>query len=163
MTVRTPTNERVAALRDAFDRTFASPPVSPAEVLDSLIEIRISGDPYGLRVADIQEIAKDRKIVPLPSAVPHLIGLAGIRGGLVPIYSLAALLGYARGADAPRWLALCGREEPVGLAFDELDGYVRVTAGSAETARPVIDVGSVIAKVKSLIGERRSSNGELAR
>jgi chemotaxis signal transduction protein len=102
--------------------------------MENLIAIRVSGDAYAIRVSEISGLANDRKIVALPSAVPELLGVAGIRGGLVPVYSLAALLGYSTEADQGRWLALSGGEEPVGLAFSAFEGYVRVPQAQIYTA-----------------------------
>jgi chemotaxis signal transduction protein len=67
--------------------------------------------------------------------------VASIRGTLVPVYSLAALLGYAAEPEGTRWLALCGKEEPVALAFGEFDGFLSVaptqlyTAGKKDATR----------------------------
>ena len=57
--------------------------------------------------------------------MPGLLGVAGIRGGVVPVYGLYALLGYATPATPPRWFVLAG--ERVGLGFGELDGYLRIS------------------------------------
>ena len=116
-----------AELRNAFDRTRAIPFSTQAvEQVESLLSIRVSGDPYAIRVGEISGLASDRKVVAFPSSIPELLGVAGIRGGLVSVYSLAALLGYTREADQARWLVLCGTEEPVGLAFSDFEGYLRV-------------------------------------
>jgi chemotaxis signal transduction protein len=71
-------------------------------------------------------LANDRKIVALPSATRELIGIAGIRGALIPVYSIAALLGYSADGVPGRWLALCGTEETFGLAFSQFEGCVMV-------------------------------------
>jgi chemotaxis signal transduction protein len=118
---------KAAELRNAFDRARAIPFSTEAvERVESLLSIRVSGDPYAIRVSEISGLASDRKVVAFPSSIPELLGVASIRGGLVSVYSLAALLGYSREADQARWLVLCGAEEPVGLAFSDLEGYLRV-------------------------------------
>jgi chemotaxis signal transduction protein len=118
---------KAAELRNVFDLARAIP-FSTRTVLqvESLLSIRVSGDPYAIRVSEISGLANDRKVIALPSSLPELLGVAGIRGGLVSVYSLAALLGYSREADQPRWLVLCGAEESVGLAFSDFEGYLRV-------------------------------------
>jgi purine-binding chemotaxis protein CheW len=118
-----------AELRNAFDRARASPLSTHAvEQVEGLLSIRVSGDPYAIRVSEISGLANDRKVVAFPSSIPELLGVAGIRGGLVSVYSLAALLGYGPEADNPRWLILCQAEEPVGLAFSAFEGYIHVPA-----------------------------------
>jgi purine-binding chemotaxis protein CheW len=117
---------KAAELRNAFDRARAIPVSARAvEQVESLLSIRVFGDPYAIRVSEISGLANDRKVVDFPSSIPELLGVAGIRGGLVSVYSLAALLGYSREADQARWLVLCGSEEPVGLAFSDFEGYMR--------------------------------------
>lgn len=116
-----------AELRSAFDRERTFPlSREEAQKTESLIGIRVSGDAYAMRVAEVTSLCTDRKIVRLPSAMPELLGLAGIRGVVVPVYSLAALLGYQSGPEGVRWLALCGIEEPIVFAFSGFEGYTRV-------------------------------------
>ena len=114
-------------LRQAFDQTYAIPPLSQViGQIEDLLAIRVAGEPYAIRVREISGLANNRRTVALPSHVPELLGIAGIRGGFLPVYSLPVLLGYSRGADQGRWLALCGSGEPVGLAFSDFEGYLRV-------------------------------------
>ena len=127
MTGATTTSSRVAELRSEFDRTFSLPPSSQvAEQIENLLAIRVAGDPYAIRVMEISNLANNRKTVPLPSPIPELLGVASMRGGFLPVYNLEALLGYKAGPHPPRWLALCASDEPVGLAFGEFEGYLRV-------------------------------------
>lgn len=145
MTVLSPVVSKAAELRNAFDRQRAVPFASKAdEQVESLLAIRVSRDAYAIRVSEISGLANDRKIVAFPSPIPELLGVAGIRGGLVPVYNLAALLGYTVEADQARWLLLCGIEEPVGLAVNDFDGYIRVPSaqvyavGQKEAARACV-------------------------
>jgi len=127
MTGATTTSGRVAELRSEFDRAFSLPPSSQVvEQIENLLAIRVAGDPYAIRVQEISGLANNRKIVPLPSPIPELLGVANMRGGFLPVYNLEALLGYRPGADPPRWIALCASNEPVGLAFAEFEGYLRI-------------------------------------
>ncbi len=151
-----------AELREEFDRSFAAAPVVARVVFDGFLAIRVGGDPYAVRLSDIASLHHDRKVVPIQSAVPELLGLAAFRGIMAPVYDLRALLGYA-GGPAPRWLLLSGAP-PVGLAFDLCEAHLRVarenvsgteTEGSirrhldgavhgAEATRPIIRIASVL-------------------
>jgi hypothetical protein len=61
---------------------------------------------------------------------------------LVPVYCLSRLLGYDTGSAAIKWLAVCGSTRPVALAFDEVEGFLRLPRPSlygvdrADTSRP---------------------------
>lgn len=119
-------DSRSASLRRAFDQSFAAPPPEASQGLEDLLRIRVAGDPYAIRLRDIAGVVARRKIVPVPGGTPALLGSAGIRGGIVPVFALAVLLGYEQAADVPSWAVLCGPDEPIALAFPELEGYSRL-------------------------------------
>jgi purine-binding chemotaxis protein CheW len=119
-------SHRVADLRRAFDETFAAAPERRGEQTEDLLAFTIARDSYALRIDQLTGLLSTRKIVPLPSRTPGLIGLAGVRGSVVPVYSLARILGYEVSDPSTRWLALSGHPESVALAFDELEGFLRV-------------------------------------
>jgi chemotaxis signal transduction protein len=121
---------KTAALRQAFDQSFAVPPPQGAQELEDLLKIRVAGDPYAIRLRDIAEIVARRKVVPIPGGTPDLLGSAGIRGGIVPVFALALLLGYGQAADAPSWMVLCRADDPIALAFPEFEGYARLPKSS---------------------------------
>jgi len=125
-----------AGFREAFDRSFAVAHDSAEnQQTESLLAIRVAGNRCALRI---------REIVALPGPGIDFMGLAGIRGELVAVYSLAAVLGYPREAGHPRWMALCGKEIPVGFAFRDLEGYVQVPFGEIySAARKNITLGHV--------------------
>jgi chemotaxis signal transduction protein len=117
--------DRAFELRRAFDRSFAETPLEGRLEVTDFLGIRVAGDPYSLRLEQLSGVSTRRPITPLPTAVPGLLGITGVRGALVPVYDLGALLEYSSGR-APSWLALVGKESALAIAFDEFDGYVRV-------------------------------------
>jgi chemotaxis signal transduction protein len=129
VTSLSPMAAKLAELRTVFDRTRAAPFRSGAEEqMESLLSISVSRDAYAIKVSEISGLATDRKIVAFPSPISELLGVASIRGALVPVYSLAALLGYGIESGQVRWLALCGTEELFALAFSDFEGYVRISS-----------------------------------
>jgi chemotaxis signal transduction protein len=164
--------QRVRHLRDSFDEAFASPPAVLAEETEDMLLVRIGGDPYILRSREMSGLATGKKIAPLPSRRLELVGIVGIRGSLLPVYSLAALLGYGAHPASSRWLALSRGAEPVGLAFREFEGFLRVrkkdvhaaenanarrhvreVARVGGLARPVVDIASALEVLKIRAGE----------
>ena len=117
---------KAAELRRAFDGMFAVQPIRPTEDIERFLAIRMGKNKYALRLGEIAGLAPARKLVPLPSAMPELLGLAGVRGNLVPVYDLAALIGNESAAENSRWLVLCGGNDPAALAFAEFDGYLEL-------------------------------------
>jgi chemotaxis signal transduction protein len=166
---------KAAELRNAFDRARAVPwETAAVEQIENLLAIRVSGDALAIRLSEISGLATDRKIVAFPSPIPELLGVAAIRGRLIPVYSLAALLGYSANASHGRWLALCGTEEPVGLAINDFEGYVQVpltrvyTAGLKHESLSVKHVMRAADGVRDIVSipplieviQRRCLNGE---
>jgi purine-binding chemotaxis protein CheW len=125
---------RAAALRAAFDEAFAAPEAVRGDRGLDLLEVQVAGRPHALRVAELAGLFADRRIVRLPSPLPEFLGLTGLRGVVVPVYCLAALLGHPPAETPPRWLALGAAGPPLGLAFDALVGYHRVPRDAVVSA-----------------------------
>jgi chemotaxis signal transduction protein len=113
--------ELVDDLRRAFDETFARPPAPPQPERERFLGIRSAGRPLAFRLADLTRLEPRREIVPLPSVVPALLGLAGIQGRLTPVYGLASLFGLREGDEERRWIAVFDDANPLGLAFGAVD------------------------------------------
>jgi purine-binding chemotaxis protein CheW len=121
-----------AALRISFDEGFAAAPAaSRSERLEDVLAIRVGGDPYALRLSEIAGLHCDLKIVPVPSSITQLLGIAGLRGMMAPVYDLAALLRYPPAAR-PSWLVIAGGAQPVGFAFETFEAHLRVSEESSE-------------------------------
>ena len=128
-----------ASLREEFDRAFAALPAPPVST-EELLALRVGGGSYAVRLRDVAELVAGHPLSRLPSTTPHLLGLAGVRaqlsGGVVPVFSLASLLGAeggpprGEGRETPRWLLLCFAQEPVALAFDGFEGHLRLPASA---------------------------------
>ncbi len=118
-------------LRRAFDQGFARPPAAAAGRLEDFLAVTIAGDAYAIRVPGLAGLVTDRRVVPVPSPVPELLGIAGLRGTLLPVYDLRALLGHTPAGEPPRWILLAGKSGGaalVGLAVDRFDRHLRVAA-----------------------------------
>ena len=120
----------LAAMRAEFERAFAEPRRAEREEPESLVAVRIAGAPYAFRIKELTGIAVGRRVVKLPSDVPAMVGLAGVQGRLVPVWSLAALMGIPSTEQQNQWIALCGQADQVGLAFEKIDGYLQVSPAS---------------------------------
>jgi chemotaxis signal transduction protein len=157
---------RADELRRAFDCSFIEAPRQRVESLVDLLAIRIAGDPYAFHLVDIAGLFVDRVVTPLPTLAPELLGLAGFRATLVPVYDLRALLGYA-GGSVPRWMVSTAGDATVGLAFDRFDAHLRVppealvgdeaharshvrqVARTSEGVRPVVHLPSVLEAISA--------------
>ncbi|MBI3529213.1 MAG: chemotaxis protein CheW [Betaproteobacteria bacterium] len=140
----------VATLRREFDSSFAQPPATDIALRENFLAVRIGGDAYAIRVAEIGGLYADRHVVPLPTPMPELLGLAGFRGQIAPVYDLAALLGYAP-RTSPRWLVLVRRRETVALAFDAFEGQLMVSPERIVTPTNTTEEGETRPHVRGAV------------
>ena len=171
-------DSNAAQLREAFDRTFALPPSLASSEVEDLLMIRVAGDPYAICLFDIAEIVSGRRVVSVPTVTPGLLGLAGIHGGIVPVFGLSSLLGYGPDPGSPQWMVLCGSEEPIALAFSDFEGYLQLprsalhadenfsttrenlkyvnqVASTPNGVRAVISVPLIMATIRNRISQHR--------
>lgn len=120
-------SHRARALREAFDAAFARPPPSVDPGLEDFLIVAAGADRYVLRLSEVASVHVDRKVTPVLSPMPELLGLADFHGRLTPIYAAGALLGCA-GAQEPRFLVVARHAQPVGFAFTALQRHLRVAA-----------------------------------
>lgn len=117
---------QAGALKKSFDGAFAEPLASSRTAGADLLAVRLGGESWAIPLSTIAGLYSDKKITPLPGTTPGLLGLAGFRGVLVPVYDLAARIGLAP-TLAPRWLVLAAARR-IAFAFAELDGHLRTEA-----------------------------------
>lgn len=154
----------VQALRAQFDRAFAHAPAPPPDQRHALLAIRAGVAPYAIRLAEIGGLHADRRVLALPGRLPELRGVTAIRGQIVPVYDLAALLGQ-EAAPEPRWLVLVAARQPLALAFDQFEAHISAAAGQLldggadgqaalrhqGLVRPVLDLPSLTTDIRKRI------------
>jgi purine-binding chemotaxis protein CheW len=151
------------------------PPPQASQEFEDLLAIRVAGDPYAIRLSDIVGIVAGRRVIPVPTVTLDLLGLAGLRGDVVSVFGLASILGYGQAPGSPRWMILCGAEEPIALAFSDFEGYLRLpksslhadenlrttrqyvnqVASTEDGARAVISIPLVVATIRNRTGHNR--------
>lgn len=180
MSPRNPNLEgTLRSLREDFDRSFARAPESAIQTGQNLLAVHVGGDAYAFRVDEIGGLYTDRRIVAMPSPMPELLGLAGFRGQVAPVYDLGALLGYAR-RGALRWMVLLRYREPLAFAFDSFDAHLAATADQIvapvegagrnragvhveqavridKAVRPIISLHSVLTEIQKRVDLTRST------
>ena len=132
---------RAADFRNAFDKTYTLPRATGNQTTwEDFLAIRIASTGFAIRLREISGLLKGRRVVACPSQVPEFQGIAGVRGTLVSVYSLPALLGYNIGVEHAPWLLLCAKrlaesgEETIGFAFPEFSAFVRALPSQIHSA-----------------------------
>jgi len=161
---------KVAEYKKVFDDSFAAPEQSERMVVEQMLAITVGSDRLAVALRDISGLTLAKgTILPVPSRVPELLGITGIRGVVVPVFNLAALLNIEPGASQCRWLILCReRKATIALAVDLVEGhleipadeliangpaatanYIKQTVRDGEILRGVIDLGSLVEKIRA--------------
>lgn len=126
--------ERAAGLRGDFDRGFAEPLRDDVARKLDLLAMRVGPESCAVRLSEIAGLFADRKITRIPGSNGALLGIAGFRGAVLPVYSLRTLLGHS-GTQAQRWLVIAAAA-PVALAFDVFEGHLRLDAEAILPQQP---------------------------
>lgn len=125
---------QVAEMRRLFDDSFAHAIPGQGAETEPMLAIIVEGERFALRVREISGLAELREVVPVPSRVPELLGLTGVRGIVVPVFSMAKLLGYDSEHGQARWLIYCGdRRTPIAIAFETMERLFDVPASEIFT------------------------------
>ena len=135
---------RLDELRDGFDSSFTRPPPPRQDPGEALLRLRVGGAPLAVRLGHLSGLHLMPRLVRLPGAPASLLGLAGLRGQLIAVHDLTALLGLQSG-EPPRWLLLAGGSRRVGLAAAGFEGQLRATSeqlrsggGGASATHPLL-------------------------
>jgi chemotaxis signal transduction protein len=124
-------------MKKSFDRTFQEPLVERAQELVHLLIVRIGTPRFALRVADLAGLARAQTVAPIPGANSELLGLVGLKGRMVAIYSLAAMIGSPEAStEQNRWMVLCRCEREIALAFTAVTGTMMVPRAELNPVSP---------------------------
>lgn len=131
-----PVRER--ALLDQRARALArTPDVERGEAdLLELVSFTLTGERYALASSCVMQVIKLQDLVRLPGAPEHLLGLTNLRGEILPVFDLRALLGLSRGqlTDLSRLLVLGTGDAELGILADAVLEIERRDASELRSA-----------------------------
>ena len=126
-------SRRAAQLRRDFDSSFANPPPAGGETGQDLLAIRVGTGKFAIRLSEIAGLYVDKKITPVPGAAAGMLGIAGFRGSILPVYDLQSLLDHSNG-PALRWLVVAAAA-PVAFSFEAFEEQLRVSPRAIKCER----------------------------
>ena len=103
------------------------------------LTFRVDQRLYALPADEIAEIIRLPAVARVPLSPRSLLGVANLRGSVLPLASLRALLGGAADGGAPDARAIVlGGAAPVALAVDSVDALVTLDASQVETRQAAL-------------------------
>jgi purine-binding chemotaxis protein CheW len=102
---------------------------------ESFLTLRSSGEHYAVPSEEVSEVIRFPTLARLPQAPAGLLGLANLRGTVLPVASLRGLLGVsesASGEAADRRAIVLDHSAPVALAVDAVEGLMTVETNQIE-------------------------------
>jgi purine-binding chemotaxis protein CheW len=91
----------------------------PTHTEDDVVLFEAAGERFALPAAQVMEIVRPPAITRVPHSPPNLLGVANLRGRVLPVVSVGGLLGHAHAeiSRATRVVVVAG-DSPVGLVVD---------------------------------------------
>jgi len=84
------------------------------------LTVSSNGVRLAIPVGDIAEVIREPAVTRVPLSPPSLVGVSNLRGSVLPILSLATLLGQQHSGGAAKKVVVVDRGSPVGLLVDEV-------------------------------------------
>ena len=95
---------------------------------------------YALRADEVAEVIRLPAMARVPQGPPALLGVANLRGAVLPVASLRVMLGGKPGADAAARVIVLDVGAPVAIVVDAVAALESADAGQIE--RPEKDLGT---------------------
>lgn len=105
----------------------------PVNPIVELLTFRLTKEEYAFRVDEVQEIIKPQRITRIPRSRPYLIGITSLRGKIIPVIDLKAMLSLRGECDDERRqkiLILKGTRGPLGVLIDRVINVIRPPAST---------------------------------
>lgn len=121
--------------------------------LTTLLSFTVAGQLYGLPIRHVREVARTAEdIAVIPSTVAGVIGLIRMRDRVLPLLSLASLLGLETVAqEAGSHIIVIEHEgDLIGLSVDSLDLIRRLPDAAIDAVPAVLQRGSGEAQIEAI-------------
>jgi chemotaxis signal transduction protein len=102
----------------------------------ALMLVRVGGRWFAIDARMIEEVAVKGTVTRVPTAARHVLGVAGLRGGVVPVISLQQMIGIAGAATTelattlPRLVVVRAGDCELALVVDEIRGIIADHSGA---------------------------------
>lgn len=126
--------------------------IKPAVTAQALLSFWVAGQRYGLPLQAVAEVAvMPENLAILPRSDTSTLGMLDYRGGVLPLVSIAALLGLDSEADGRCHVLVVSHEgSEIGLVAGAIDGVVRVPESAIEPVPAILRRGVGDAEIDAI-------------
>jgi chemotaxis signal transduction protein len=118
--------------------------------MTTCVRLRVASEMYAIPVAYVREVTPFGDVVAVPGARPEILGVWNLRGQILPVIDLAALLGITRTAPPSRMLVAAEDDRRAAFTIDEMSDVTELGEPTEETESGLL-VGAVLTEA-NLIG-----------
>lgn len=111
--------------------------------MNAYVRFRVADEAYAVSVLNVLEVAGLGEVTPVPGAPREIVGVRNLRGKILPVIDLAALLGTRRTEPPARLLVAESDGRQAGLAIDEVT-EVGEFAHPVEEAESALLLGTML-------------------
>jgi purine-binding chemotaxis protein CheW len=107
---------------------------APSAVAESYLTVQVGDERFAFPASDVAEVIRPPAVTRVPLGPSSLVGVANLRGAVMPVVSLHALLGSEGAPSETARVVVLDRGAPVGLMIDKVAslGAAERTAGTAD-------------------------------
>ncbi|WP_243369607.1 chemotaxis protein CheW [Microvirga solisilvae] len=91
-----------------------------SDVAESFLTIEVGGERFALPASQVAEVIRPPAVTRVPLGPASLLGVANLRGAVMPVVSLQNLLGRQQTPSATSRVVVIDRGAPVGLVIDRV-------------------------------------------
>lgn len=106
--------------------------------MSTYVQFRVAGEAYAVTAGHVVEVAPPAELTRVPGTRPEMAGVRNMRGTILPVIDLAALLGVTRTAPPGRVLVAEAGEQRAGFEIDEVDAVRVLAEPDEETESPLL-------------------------
>ncbi|WP_052003198.1 chemotaxis protein CheW [Microvirga sp. BSC39] len=116
-------------------------------VAQSFLTVQVGDERFALPASDVAEVIRPPTVTLVPLGPSSLLGVANLRGAVMPVVSLHRLLGGEAGPSSNARVVVIDRGAPVGLMIDRVASLGETGAdGGTGAPAQTIDLDALLAK-----------------
>jgi purine-binding chemotaxis protein CheW len=125
------------------------PAAAPETGIDIML-FRLGSEQFAVEMSVLRATQPARSLTPVPSTPPHIAGVLNVRGEIVAVLHLAAVLGLASSpTDEQSYILLAeGPEGQVGLLVDEVIGMHQLSSSDVSATLSTSGYASAIGETR---------------